>query len=285
MKRGLLILMFLVFVMVGCSLPDAAQDTTSNVANKESDSVIVTAEQLDCTIYPIVGTTSADALCQFEVEDPALKKGERNIFYANGRLQLSEDKFTFKSAESFDGSGIATFTSCPESDVFKNGLFYPCGLPYLKLGDIKELFTQLDMPDATAEMVAVVISPENGTGDSIALSEGTEMGNDFTVTGCEGIIVTGPELAQVVVWGVQKDGQEVRGSGFLMPSLKEGQPGDEFACSGEGNGRYGFQAEIQGIPVSQTSLGNFEIQDIRLTDNSGNSFLMDLGTGFGFWTE
>ena len=146
MKRILLFVVAVLF-LAGCSLSEAAEDTTASIgtsnerggngANVLADDVIINVNSVKCDVHPLLDNRNqASVTCVATVENDSLKLGSDDTvdLYLGGTMRvLADDDYLkpFRDDKSLTANGKGTFGICEGEGKIINGLFYPCGLPFI----------------------------------------------------------------------------------------------------------------------------------------------------------
>ena len=310
MKRVLILILFATFLLAGCGLNEAAENTTTSLSAGKSnnDRIDVNIDEIDCTVFPILQSSEANIVCQFNVIKDAMKwrnTADDVVFVGSGLLRVTEEIDIFEDAKPFNVHGKGTMSTCPLEDVKANNIFYPCGLPLLEI-DAEFEKSPLDgnhfllevsgviLPDGT-EMVRNLLSEEGSEFfanyyQSVVINHEEqyisslleEEGIWFNATACQGLLIPGSDMASIIMIGELKDGSQ-----FLLPGLvglseqNDVRVNTLFTCDGNSEGNLLMAKDY--APATLTTFMNENggaLSSIKLAD--GKSFLIEDAIIFGF---
>lgn len=227
MKRVFLLIV-VALVLAGCGLSEAAEDTTASVGisnekggtedtNVIADDVVVTVDSVKCDVHPLANSRNqASVTCLLTVDEDSLKLGGDDPIdlYLGGTLKvLADDDYLkpFRDDGALTANGKGTFNMCEGDAPSKNGLFYPCGLPFMILT------AQIDGLRVPVEIVGAAATA--GASEMVLPTTSENVPAILVGMQCEARMIPDSGIAQIIMIGELKDGREIVGGGLMETGI------------------------------------------------------------------
>lgn len=279
MKRFILFLIAGLF-LIGCSLDTAVQDTTASIGGNGAQMIEVTVDRVWTDMRPLSNTNRANVLFRIEIDGDAAKLGSDSpiILYGGGTIVIPDEAFRFKDETRRTGEGKGQMTVCATDEPFRNGLFYPCGLP------VMSLTAQIDgllADEATILLTGTAVS--TNAKEEVLEFPGLKIADfsELNKIQCDGYIIPNSSYAQIIMIGEDEVGNERRGGGLIY--LGEAFDGsgiawESFQCSQESAVRLAEASLDSGEKTFL--LEHILLERLSLTLENGDTVVVNKGMGF-----
>lgn len=275
MKR-IFLLIIAVFLLAGCGLSEAAEETTASIGtgNQEAggettglltdDGTLVLVDGVKCDVHPLAAVRNrASVACLLTVETDSLKLGSDDPveLYLGGTLGVQADDDSlkpFRDDESMTATGKARFNVCKGDVVGKDGLFYPCGLPLA-------LMAQIDGISAPVEIVGAAAVADTSQMTVLRTSESSAA--TLVDLQCQGELIPGSGLAQIILIGELKDGRNFSGGGLVETgSVAAGNTTPKITgCELEADSVEAYLGGALGDELSTITVQSLNFEEIKVT--------------------
>ncbi|MCA9931178.1 MAG: hypothetical protein KC419_21985 [Anaerolineales bacterium] len=221
MKR-IILLVAAMLLLAGCSLGQAAENTTASVgtSNEKGDgnsATVVTEEitfdSVKCDVHPwIKSRNQASVNCLLTIDKDSIKLGSDDPIelYLGGLMAGGEKDTLFQDEKPFSASGKGSFHICEGDEVTKNGLFYPCGLPVISL------IAQIDGIRVPVEIVGTASA---GGAEGIKIADESGSAETLVSFQCQARMIPDSTLANIIMIGEFKDGRTIAGGGIMNTNI------------------------------------------------------------------